>query len=191
MHNSEPTDITRLLHLAKDGDESAMERLAPLVLQELRAVAQRAMAKERPGHTLQPTVLADEAFVRLVGDVDVPWQNRAHFYGVAAKVIRRLLVDHARARGREKRGGNLARLNIDHHEPEGGDSRAVDILDLEDALNRLSELDSRQARIVELKFFAGLTSEQISHVIGVSVRTVDGDWAMAKAWLRLQLLQQN
>lgn len=191
MHAPETQDITRLLQLANGGDEAALDRLAPLVLKELRAIAQRAMAKERPGHTLQPTVLADEAFVRLVGEADVPWQDRAHFYGVAARVMRRMLVDHARSRAREKRGGNRARLDIDHHEP-ADDSRAmVDILDLEDALTRLDELDSRQARIVELKFFAGLTSEQISHVIGVSVRTVDGDWAMARAWLRLHLGLQN
>lgn len=191
MQTPEFKDITRLLHLANEGDQTALQDLAPLVLQELRAIAQRAMARERVGHTLQPTVLADEAFVRLVGEADVPWQDRAHFYGVAANLMRRLLVDHARSRSREKRGGGRARLDIDHHEPEGGRKGPVDILDLEDALTRLSELDSRQARIVELKFFAGMTSEQISHVIGVSVRTVDGDWAMAKAWLRLQLLQQN
>ena len=109
MQTPEFKDITRLLHLANEGDQTALQDLAPLVLQELRAIAQRAMARERVGHTLQPTVLADEAFVRLVGEADVPWQDRAHFYGVAANLMRRLLVDHARSRSREKRGGGRAR----------------------------------------------------------------------------------
>lgn len=191
MPNAESKEITRLLHLANEGQEAAVNSLAPLMLTELRAIAQRAMARERPGHTLQPTVLADEAFLRLVGEADVPWQDRAHFYSVAATVMRRILIDHARSHATEKRGGNRARLDIDHHEPADNSRSIVDILELEDALARLTELDARQARIVELKFFAGLTSEQIAHIIGVSVRTVDGDWAMAKAWLRLQLLPQN
>jgi RNA polymerase sigma factor (TIGR02999 family) len=191
MHTSDPQDITELLHLANGGDVGALDRLAPLVLQELRSIAQRAMARESPGHTLQPTVLADEAFVRLVGKADVPWQDRAHFFSVAATVMRRVLVDHARTRGREKRGGGRARVDFEHHEPSDQCSAPVDILDLEDALNKLGELDQRQARIVELKYFAGMTSEQISHVLGVSVRTIDGDWAMARAWLKLRLVSQN
>jgi RNA polymerase sigma factor (TIGR02999 family) len=187
MQPSDSQDITRLLHLANSGDADAADRLAPLVLQELRAIAQRAMVRENPAHTLQPTVLADEAFVRLVGNADVPWQDRAHFFGVAATVMRRVLVDHARGRGRVKRGGGRARVDIQQHEPSDLSESNVDILDLEDAMNTLGDLDPRQARIVELKFFGGMTSEQISHVLGVSIRTVDGDWAMARAWLKLRL----
>ncbi|MBX7132877.1 MAG: sigma-70 family RNA polymerase sigma factor [Fimbriimonadaceae bacterium] len=190
MSDHQQADVTMLLRQANAGDAAAAEALAPLVLGELHAIAERALRRERSGHTLQPTLLADEAFMKLVGPVDVSWQDRSHFYGIAANAIRRLLVDHARAKSREKRGGGVARIPIDQAEAEKADpsTSEIDLLMLDDALAKLAELDPRQARIVEFKYFAGLTSQQIAHVLGVSVRTVDGDWSMARAWLRTQLL---
>lgn len=193
MNTSTATSITKLLQDAGQGSNDAAERLAPLVLAELRQIAERAMAKERKDHTLQPTVLADEAFVKLVGQADVDWEGRTQFYAYAAIAIRRLLVDHARAYNAEKRGGGRDRVAMDSMGNIGGGvgPAPIDVLDLDEALDELAKLDERQSRIVELKFFAGLTIEQIAHVVGVSPRTVNGDWKMALAWLKLRLMHHD
>lgn len=191
MDQTTATSITRLLRDAGQGDDQAREKLAPLVLVELRQIAERAMARERKDHTLQPTVLADEAFMKLVGQADVDWEGRTQFYAYAAIAIRRLLVDHARAYNAEKRGGGRDKVAMETMDQMGGSSNGailpVDVLDLDEALTELARLDERQSRIVELKFFAGLTIEQIAHVLGVSPRTVNIDWRMARAWLKAKL----
>lgn len=189
MDASTATSITQLLREAGQGDLSARDRLAPLVLAELRLIAERAMAKERKNHTLQPTLLADEAFMKLLGQADLDWEGRTQFYAYAAIAIRRLLVDHARAHNAEKRGGGKARVEMESLENigEGAGRPPIDVLDLDEALNDLAKLDERQSRIVELKYFASLTIDQIAHVLGVSPRTVNGDWKMASAWLKMRL----
>lgn len=191
MDSSTATSITKLLQEAGHGSDDARDRLAPLVLAELRQIAERAMAKERRDHTLQPTVLADEAFMKLVGQSNVDWECQTQFYAYAAIAIRRLLVDHARAHNAEKRGGGQGRVAMETMDQVGdaalGNTSPIDVLDLDEALNELGKLDERQSRIVELKFFAGLTIDQIAHVVGVSPRTVNNDWKMALAWLKLRL----
>ncbi|MCW5756780.1 MAG: sigma-70 family RNA polymerase sigma factor [Phycisphaeraceae bacterium] len=184
------TSVTMLLQQAgSGGDREAGERLAPLVLAELRKIAERAMARERKDHTLQPTLLADEAFMKLVGQDNIDWQSRTQFYAYAAIAIRRILVDHARAHGAGKRGGGHDRIAMESMDQLGDTDgpRPIDVLDLDEALESLATLDQRQARIVELKFFGGMSIEQIAHVMGVSPRTVNGDWAMARAWLKARL----
>lgn len=183
------TSVTVLLQQAGGGDRDAGERLAPLVLAELRRIAERAMAKERKDHTLQPTLLADEAFMKLVGQDNIDWQGRTQFYAYAAIAIRRILVDHARAHKADKRGGGHDRVAMESMDQLGETAgpRPIDVLDLDAALEALAQLDPRQARIVELKFFAGMGIDQIAHVMGVSPRTVNGDWAMARAWLKVRL----
>lgn len=183
------TSVTVLLQQAGGGDREAGERLAPLVLAELRKIAERAMARERNDHTLQPTLLADEAFMKLVGQDNIDWQGRTQFYAYAAIAIRRILVDHARAHKASKRGGGHERLAMESMDQLGDtdEPRPIDVLDLDEALESLAKLDERQARIVELKFFGGMGIDQIAHVMGVSPRTVNGDWAMARAWLKVRL----
>jgi len=173
-----------------DGSESASaEKLMPLVYDELRRVAAYLMGGERSGHTLQATALVNEAYLRLVDATKVNWRGRTHFFAVGANMMRRLLVDHARARGREKRGGGWQKITF----PTGlldSNEAALDVeqvLSLDAALTRLADLDPRQARIVTLRFFGGLTVEEVADVIGVSVRTVAVDWRHARAWLRREL----
>ncbi|MDX2147561.1 MAG: sigma-70 family RNA polymerase sigma factor [Planctomycetota bacterium] len=183
-------DITHMLRRASSGDPAAVEQLAPIVMHELRAIADRAMKRETPGHTLQPTLLANEAFMRLVGNDAIDWSDRSHFFALAARNIRRILVDHARARSAQKRGGGpdrLARVTLDFAEGVASRSSDLDVTDVDDALTKLAALDPRQAQVVELRFFGGLTSEQTAQLLGVSKRTVDEDWAMARAWLSLEL----
>lgn len=189
MESAETTSITRLLRDAGKGDEGAREQLAPLVLAELRQIAERAMAKERREHTLQPTVLADEAFMRLVGHADIDWEGRTQFYGYAARAIRQILVDHARARKAAKRGGGNGRVDIDTMDGFGDDGARlrVDVLALHEALEELEQLDARQSRIMELKFFGQRSIEEIAQFVGVSPRTVNNDVKMALAWLRMKL----
>jgi len=178
-------EVTRLLRQWRGGDELAADRLAPLVYDELRRIAGGLMAGERPGHTLQPTALVHEAFVRLVG-ADVEWQDRTHFLAVGARVMRRLLVDHAKGRNRDKRGGGAARVTLTPESAAEGPPEA-DVLDLDAALERLAGHDERQARIVELHFFGGLTYDETAEVVGVSPATVKRDLRMAKAWLYREL----
>ncbi|NOT08340.1 MAG: sigma-70 family RNA polymerase sigma factor [Gemmatimonadales bacterium] len=168
------------------GDPAAMERLVPLVYAELRAIAAREMRHERGEHTLQPTALVHEAFLRLVGKPDLSWQSRAHFLNIAAQAMRRILVEHARRRKAEKRGGGRDRVTLDE-ELAGATGEGVELTELDDALERLAQLDPRKARIVELRFFAGLSVEEAGELVGVSPATVKREWQFAKAWIQREL----
>lgn len=175
-------DVTKLLIRWSEGDKSAFEELLPLVYAELRKVAARYIHRERENHTLQGTALVHEAYLRLVDQSRVQWQNRAHFYAVAAQMIRRILVDHARSHLTAKRGGGAFKLSLDEAlgEPQGRD---LDLVALDDALSGLAQFDEQQSRVVELRFFAGLSIEETAEALGISPATVKRDWAAAKAWL--------
>lgn len=178
--------VTQILSDLERGDPGAPARLAEVVSRELRAIAGRLLAGRQPGGTIQPTLIADDVFMKLVRKTDVSWESRAHFYAVAAKAMRDLLVDHARARRAAKRGGGWRRLTVSAL-GAADDPRPLDLLALEDALRRLGEVDPRQERIVELRFFAGLSVPEVARLLGVSERTVLYDWRMARAWLRAEL----
>jgi RNA polymerase sigma factor (TIGR02999 family) len=179
--------ITQLLIDWSKGDQAALEKLMPLVYDELRRLASNYLRRERASHTLQPTALVNEAYLKLIDQRHAKWQNRAHFFGISAQLMRRILVDHARQRQAAKRGGSdLQRLSITSAEtvikrPE------IDLLALNEALDELAEMDPQQGRIVELKFFGGLSIEETAEVLGISHATVERDWKMARAWLRRQL----
>jgi RNA polymerase sigma factor (TIGR02999 family) len=179
---TEQHDVTRLLVNWSNGDRQALEALLPLVYDELRLLAGRYLRRERVGHTLQSTALVHEAYLRLIDQRNVQWQNRAHFFAVAAQMIRRILVDHARKTQSEKRGGQAPRLSLDEAMAVAQD-RDVDLVALDDALNGLAEIDEQQARIVELRFFGGLSIEETAEVLKISPATVKRDWVMAKSWL--------
>ena len=178
---------------AANGDRTAAEQLLPLVYEQLRKSAQLHMAGERAGHTLQATALVHEAYLKLVGVRDLPWQGRAHFYAAAAEAMRQVLLDHAKARGRMKRGGGLARIPLDDVATLGGpaeeDSRPdrEDFVALDDAIRRLASRDPRMAEVVRLRFYAGLEISQVALVMDVSERTVKNDWAFARAWLAREM----
>jgi RNA polymerase sigma factor (TIGR02999 family) len=178
--------VTELLLAWGDGDVSALNQLIPLVHAELRHIAARYMARERGGHTLQPTALVNEVYLRLVDVKQVRWQNRAHFLAVAARLMRRILVDFARSRRYQKRGGGGQRVAFDEALVIDV-GRGHDLLALDDALDELARVDDRQSQIVVMRFFAGLTVEEIAGVLGVSTATVMRDWKLAKAWLLRQL----
>jgi RNA polymerase sigma-70 factor, ECF subfamily len=181
-----PGEVTNLLIQLKNGNRDAEPRLVPLVYAELRRLAGHYMRGERPGHTLQATALVHEAYLRLVGQKEISWQNRAHFFGVAANLMRRILVDHARAKQAKKRGGSGQKLSLDEAvlvKPEAPEQ----FLALDEALERLAKRDPRQSRIVELRFFGGLSEEETAEVLGISTRTVKRDWSVARAWLYQQL----
>jgi len=179
------TDVTNLLHRWRDGDSNALDELAPVLYDELRRLASGQLLRERRNHTLQATEVAHEAFVRLIG-TDVPWQDRAHFLAIAARTMRRLLVDHARARGREKRGGDLARVTLQPGDASS-EPRSEEILTLDRALEELAGRDERAASVVELHHFGGLTYEEVAEVLGVSAATVKRDLRLARAWLRREM----
>jgi RNA polymerase sigma factor (TIGR02999 family) len=179
------SDVTRLLCEIRQGDSNAAERLLPMVYEELRSLAGRFMLSERTGHTLQPTALVHEAYLRLVG-ADVGWQGRSHFIGVAARAMRQILVNHALARRAEKRGGGRTPVSLDEAVAAYED-RAIDLVALDEALSRLAELDPDQGRIVECRFFGGLNMTEIAELTGRPLRSVEHDWSMARAWLRRQL----
>ena len=181
-------EITQWLLGWSDGDPSALEKLTPLVYRELHRLAQAYMRGERPGHTLQTTALVNEAYVRLIDAERMGWQNRAHFYGVAAKLMRHILVDFARSRDQVKRGGGVEPLPLDEAWTIAAD-RTAELVNLDDALTALEKLDARQSRIVELRFFGGLTEPEIAEVLKVSPRTVNSDWSLARAWLLRELGQ--
>lgn len=178
--------MTELLLRWGQGDENALERLIPLVYQELHRIARRCMAGERVGHSLQATALVNEAFVRLVDGTAVGWNDRAHFLAVSARVMRRILVDHARARKYQKRGGDAARVSFDDALVISSDVHR-DFVDLDAALEALAKFDERKCRVVEMRFFGGLTVEEVAAVLDVSAATVMGDWRFAKAWLKREL----
>ena len=181
-----PEGITELLIDWGQGDQAALDKLMPLVYDELRRLANNYLRREAVGHTLQPTALVNEAYLKLVGQ-KTNWQNRAHFFAISAKLMRRILVDHARQRQAVKRGGSeQQRLSITSAETIVKQP-AVDLLALNEALDELAKMDQQQGRIVELKFFAGLSIEETAEVLGISHATVERDWKMARAWLRRQL----
>ena len=183
-------EITRLLVAWNNGDEAALEQLAPLVQAELHRLAKRYMAGERPGHILQTTALVNEAFLRLIDWQNVDWLNRSHFFGLAARIMRRILVDFARARRREKRGG--AALFVSLSEAANvAQEQSADLVALDDALHTLEKLDPRQARVVELRFFAGLSLEETAEALKVSLSTIRRDWSLAEAWLFRELNRKD
>jgi RNA polymerase sigma factor (TIGR02999 family) len=179
-------DVTEVLAQIRGGDKRAADKLLPLVYDEFRALARHYLSQERANHTLQPTALVHEAYMKLVDQTRVDWQGRSHFFAVAAQAMRRILVDHARSRQREKRGGGRARVMLDEAvalSPQ----KDEDVLALDEALEKLAKLDARQAKVVELRFFGGLDVEEVAEALGVSKRTVEGDWTFARAWLSREL----
>jgi RNA polymerase sigma factor (TIGR02999 family) len=180
------SDITQLLVSWRNGDQTALERLVPLVEQELHLIAHRYMRRESPGHTLQTTALVNEAFLKLAGQDRIHWQNRAQFFGVAAGIMRRILLNHARDQNRFKRGGGAVRVSFVEVDVAGGEE-GVDLLELDAALDKLERVYPRKCRVVELRFFGGLSVEETAEVLKVSVPTVRRDWNMAKAWLLREL----
>ena len=183
---SSTNGVTQLLIAWGNGDETALDQLMPLVYSELHRLAHRHIKKERPGHTLQTSALLNEAFLRLVDQRGVHWQSRAHFFSIAARMMRRILVDYARSRRYAKRGGNAQQVSFDE---ELVVSRQVsaDVLAIHDALNELATIDERKSKVVELRFFGGLSIEETAEVLGVSAGSVMRDWTLAKAWLRLTI----
>src|ERR1035437_3745706 len=181
-----PGELTNLLIQVKNGNGDAQSRLIPLVYAELRRIAARYMRGERPGHSLQATALVHEAYLRLAGQKEMSWQNRAHFFGVAANIMRRILVDHARVKQAKKRGGSEQKVSIDEAVLVQPDP-PQDFLALDEALDRLAKRDPRQSRVVELRFFGGLSEEETAEVLGISLRTVKRDWKVARAWLYQQV----
>lgn len=187
MSSHADPEATRTLTALADGDPSAAERLMPLVYDELRSLARAYLRSQPKGHTLQPTALVHEAYLHLVDQTNARWQDRRHFLAVAAIAMRQLLIQHARRKGADKRGGAWRRLTLDDRVGVTP-ARDVDVLDLDEALQELAKLDQRQARIVELRFFGGLTVEEVADVAGVSKRTVESDWRVARAWLHARLV---
>jgi RNA polymerase sigma factor (TIGR02999 family) len=183
---SAPKEITQLLIAWNRGDQSARDELAPLIYDELRRMARGYLRRERPSHTLQPTALVNEAFLRLIDRSHVNWQNRAHFFGAAARLMRQILISHAEARRAAKRGGDTRRISLDDVDHFAA-APEIDLIALDEALRRLERLDPQQGRIVEMRYFSGLTIEEIAEAIGVSPATVKRDWSMARAWLRREL----
>jgi len=186
MGEPKEADVTQLLSRWSAGDRAALDSLVPAVYRELRRMAARYLRHERSDHTLQPTALVHEAFVKLVGQRDVRWQNRAHFFGVAAQLIRRVLVDYARERAAAKRGGGVERLPLEDALAIGA-SNQIDIIAVDDALNRLATVDPDQVRLVELRFFGGLTIEETAEVLGWSSGSVKREWTVARAWLQHEI----
>jgi RNA polymerase sigma factor (TIGR02999 family) len=183
---SAPESISQLLLRWSDGDSSAREKLMPLVYNELRRLARKYLRHERANHTLQPTALVNEAYLRLVDQHSVLWQNRAQFFGLAAKLMRNILVDHARSREAAKRGGQHYSVSVSELDRVSKSSE-VDLVVLHEALERLAAYDNQKSRIVELRFFGGLTIEETAEVLDISHATVERDWKMARAWLRREL----
>jgi RNA polymerase sigma-70 factor (ECF subfamily) len=183
---TERRTVTHLLHRWKEGDAAALDDLMPLVYGELRRLARRHMASERSDHTLQHTALVHEAYLELVG-MDVGWNNRAHFFAVAARAMRRILVDHARGRKREKRGGEFVRVDLDKTPDQPLTTKTLDLEVLDDALERLRQIDPRLSDILEMRYFGGLTQQELAEALGVSVATVNRDLSAAKHWLKNDL----
>jgi RNA polymerase sigma-70 factor, ECF subfamily len=186
-----PGDVTLLLAEMKRGNSEALPRLIPLVYSELRRLAAHFLKEERPGHTLQPTALVHEAYMKLAGQTRAEWQNRAQFMAVAAQVMRRILVDYARQRVAAKRGGGEAPLDVSVLEIAGGVEQSEEMLAVDTALERLSEVDPQQARVVEMRYFGGMSVEETAEAMEISPRTVKREWAMAKAWLRVEITSKD
>lgn len=177
-----PATVTELLHAWSGGDKTALDQLLPVVYDELRRQASRYLRRENPGHTLQTTALVNEAYLRLVDQKNMRWENRAQFFGIAAQLMRRILVDHARAKQRAKRGGGDLRITLDEGMALAA-NREIDLVALDAALNRLAEIDEQQSKVVELRFFSGLNVEETAAALSISPATVKRDWSVAKAWL--------
>ncbi|MET0622697.1 MAG: sigma-70 family RNA polymerase sigma factor [Pyrinomonadaceae bacterium] len=186
MSGERKNQVTQILHDWSGGDREAPERLMPLVYDEMRRIARSFISRERQGHTLQPTALVNEAYLRLVDQNSVTWQSRAHFYSVAASMMRRVLIDHARTRATEKRGGGAVRLSIEDVQIPV-EERAANFVAMDEALERLSQFNERGRKIVEMRFYAGMSEEEIAEVLGVSTRTVLRDWKAARVWLFREL----
>lgn len=169
-----------------DGDQTALDQLTPLVYDELHRVARRYMRRESPAHTLQTSALVNEAYLRLVDQKNIRWQNRSHFFGIAAQLMRRILVDHARAHARAKRGGEAQKLSLDD-KASMSKEQVVDLVAIDEALSKLAEFDPQKSRIVEMKFFGGLSTDEIAECLNVSSRTIEREWRKAKAWLKREL----
>lgn len=179
-------DVTGLLLMVSSGDRAAVQALLPIVYEELRKRAAALMRRESPGHTLQPTALVHEAFLKLIQQERIDWRNRAHFFAVAAELMRRILIDHARSRRADKRGGAVTRVSLN----EGlglSVMRDADVLAVDEALNQLAIIDPRQAELVSLRFFGGLSVEEVAVVLNMSKRSVEAEWTVVKAWLRREL----
>jgi RNA polymerase sigma-70 factor (ECF subfamily) len=182
-------DVTEMLKEWSDGNTRVLDNLMPLVYEELRRQASRFLRKERAGHTLQTTALIHEAYLKLIDQKNVEWQNRAHFFAIASTAMRRILVDYARERHREKRGGAGGNLPLDEALQISSKEKPIDLVALDEALTRLAGFDPRQARIVELRYFSGLDTDETAAVLGVSNATVRRDWSFAKAWLRQEIIK--
>jgi RNA polymerase sigma factor (TIGR02999 family) len=181
-----PTGVTQLLVSWSNGDKEALDEMLPLVYHELRRIAVNRLRQERPNHTLQPTALVNEAYLRLIDQTNVNWQNRAQFFGLAAEMMRRILVNHAHHRQAAKRGGGALRVSLEVA-VNSFEQKDVNLVALDEALKNLATIDSRKSEIVELKLFGGLTVEEIAEVLQVSSDTVERDWKLARAWLHLEL----
>lgn len=175
-------NVTQLLTAWGRGDRTALDEMIPTVYKELKRLASNYLNRERPGHTLQTTALVHEAYMRLVDQRNVDWKNKAHFLGLAAEMMRRILVNYARDRAAEKRGGGAKRISLSFVE-EAGEQADIDLIALDHALTKLADLDARKSRIVELKFFSGMTTEETAEVMEISVATVEREWMVARAWL--------
>ena len=184
-----PQEVSQLLRAWGDGDRTALDKLMPLVYEELRQMAKRHMGRQNPGHTLQTTALIHEAYLRLVDQKEVQWQNRAHFFGVAAKAMRHILIDYARSRHAAKRGGEARLVSLDEAAVVSAERRA-ELVALDDALQILAVFDQRKSRVVELRYFGGLTVEETAEVLKVSPETVALDWRLARTWLLRELSKQ-
>jgi RNA polymerase sigma-70 factor (ECF subfamily) len=188
--NASSDSVTRLLADVRLGRRDALDRLLPIVHDELRRIASAYMRRERADHTLQPTALVNEAYLRLVDQREIVWQDRAHFVGVAARLMRQILVDHARARAAAKRAGGVDRVPLDETVLVEAE-RPVDLLALDEALERLAAMDPALARVVELRYFGGLTTREAAEATGVSTATIEREWATARGWLRRELLREG
>ena len=188
METVSPQDITQLLSDWSKGDRSALNKLAPLVHTELRRIARRQMNQERVGHTLQATALVNEAYLKLAGQKEFQWQDRAHFYAVCAQVMRHILIDHARSHARDKRGGGAVQVSLDEAALVAEET-VVDFIALDDALRALEAFDSQKSKIVELRYFAGLGIEETAEVLSISPTTVRREWRRAKAWLYRSIVE--
>lgn len=188
--NADEIDIAKVLAAIAEGQQDAAEQLMPMVYDELHQVAERMLRHESRGHTLQPTALVNEAYLRLVGQTNVDWQGKTHFFAIGAKMMRRILVDHARQKKSQKRGGRFHRIALSE-DLCVSNSNDEDVLAIEEALAKLEKLDSRQAKIVELRFYGGLSVHEVAEVLGVSKRTVESDWTMVRAWLRRELIGET
>jgi RNA polymerase sigma factor (TIGR02999 family) len=190
MSMSENEEVTLLLSALTRGDDGAASKLIPVVYDELRRLAGSYMRRERADHTLQATALVHEAYLKLIEQRSANWQSRAHFFGVAAQLMRRILIDHARGHSRQKRGGEHKKVSLDDAFVFS-EQQADELLAVDDSLNRLAEIDPRQARVVELRFFGGLSVEEAAEVLAVSPKTIKRDWSVAKAWLYADLKERH